>query len=74
MKKNRISKLTEKILLVRMYLTLVHNRVTSLEQLSLAEFSGEYARPKINENEHKKVPGIWFNSVMKVKICKNQNF
>jgi hypothetical protein len=42
--------------------------VTSLEQLSLAEFSGEKARPKVYENGHKNVPGIWFNSVTKVKI------
>ena len=33
-------------------------RVTSLEQLSLAEFSGEKTRPKVNENGHKKVIGL----------------
>ena len=49
-------------------------RVTSLEQLSVADFSGEKARPKVKENDHKNVPRIWFNSVMKVKICKNQRF
>ena len=30
-------------------------RVTSLEQLSVAEFSGEQTRPKVYENGHKKV-------------------
>ena len=44
------------------------NRVTSLEQLSLAEFSGEQARPKVYENDHKNVQGIWFDLVSKVKI------
>ena len=33
-------------------------RVTSLEQLSLAEFSGEKARPNVYENSHKKVLGF----------------
>ncbi len=33
-------------------------RVTSLEQLSLAEFSDEKARPKVYENGLKNVPGI----------------
>ena len=37
-------------------------RVTSLEQLSIAEFSGEYTRPK--------VLGIWFDLVLKVKYSK----
>ena len=36
-------------------------RVTSLEQLCLAEFSGELARPKVYENGHKNVLGIWIN-------------
>ena len=49
-------------------------RVTSLEQLSLAEFGGELERPKIYENGHKNVPGIWMDSVTKVKICKFQSF
>ena len=35
-----------------------NSRVTSLEQLSLAEFSGEYARSKVYENDHKNVLGI----------------
>ena len=43
-------------------------RVTSLEQLSLAEFSGEYARPKVCEIGHKNVLGIWINLVPKVII------
>ena len=42
-------------------------RVTSLEQLSLAEFSGELTRTKVYENGHKKVLGIWFDLVLKVK-------
>ena len=32
--------------------------VPSFEQLSLAEFSGEYAWPKVYENGHKKVLGL----------------
>ena len=35
--------------------------MTSLEQLSLAEFSGEYARSKVYENDHKNVLGVWLN-------------
>ena len=46
-------------------------RVTSHEQLSLAEFSGECARPKVFENGRKNVVGIWFNLVLKVKIWTN---
>ena len=42
-------------------------RVTSLEQLSLAEFSGEYARSKVYENDHKNVLGIWLDLVSNVK-------
>ena len=37
-----------------------------VEQLSLAEFSGEQTRQKVYENDHKDVPGIWFDSVTKV--------
>ena len=33
----------------------LYTRVTSLEQLSLAEFSGEYARSKVYETDHKDV-------------------
>ena len=43
-------------------------RVASLEQLSLAEFNGEEARPKVYKKGHKNVLGIWFNSETKVKI------
>ena len=41
--------------------------MTSLEQLSLAEFSGEYARSKVYENDHKNVVGIWLDLVSNVK-------
>ena len=41
--------------------------MTSLEQLSLAEFSCEQTRPKFYENGHKKVLGIWLDLVLKVK-------
>ena len=34
--------------------------MTSLEQLSFAEFSGELIRPKVYENGPKNVLGIWF--------------
>ena len=43
------------------------HRVTSLEQLSIAEFIGELARPKVYENSHKKLLGVWFDLVMKIK-------
>ena len=42
-------------------------RVTSLEQLSVAEFSGGYVRPKVYEKGLKNVLGIWFDLVLKVK-------
>ena len=42
-------------------------RVASLEQLSVAEFSGEQTRPKVYENGHKMVLGIWLDLVLKVK-------
>ena len=42
-------------------------RVTSLEHLSVAEFSGEQTRLKVYENGHKKVLGIWLDLVLKVK-------
>ena len=45
-------------------------RVTSLEQLSVAEFSGEQTRLKVYENGHKKVLGIWLDLVLKVKYSK----
>ena len=36
-------------------------RVTSLEQLSVAEFSGKQARPKAYENGLKNVLAIWLD-------------
>ena len=42
--------------------------MTSLEQLSVAEFSGESARPKVYENGHKNVLAIWLDLVLDVKI------
>ena len=41
--------------------------MTPLEQLSLAEFSGEYARSKVYENGHKNVLDVWLNLVSNVK-------
>ena len=41
--------------------------MTSLEQLSLAEFSGEYARSKVYENDHKNVLGVWRDLISNVK-------
>ena len=43
-------------------------KVTSLEQLSVAEFSGELARLKLYGNDLKKVLGIWFDLVLKGQI------
>ena len=43
------------------------SRVTSLEQLSLAEFSGELVRPKVYKNNHKSVLGIWMDLEWKVE-------
>ena len=43
-------------------------RVTSLEQLSVAKFSGKKARQKVYENGHKNVVAIWFDLVSHVKI------
>ena len=48
--------------------------MTSLEQLSVAEFSGEYARPKVYENGLKNVLAIWLDLEFKVKNVKNQSF
>ena len=50
--------------LIQSYLTF---RVTPLKQLSLAEFSGELVRPKVYENNHKNVLGIWIDLEWKVK-------
>ena len=49
-------------------------RVTSLEQLSVAEFSGESARPKAYENGLKNVLAIWLDLELKVKNVKNLSF
>ena len=43
-------------------------RVTTLEQLSVAEFSGEYTRPKVYENGHEYVLAIWLDLVLNIKI------
>ena len=43
-------------------------RVTSLEQLSVAEFSGELARLKVYEKGHKNVLAIWLDLVSTIKI------
>ena len=53
---------------------IVNIYVTSLEQLSIAEFSGEYTRPRVYEKGHKKVLGIGFDLVLKVKYSKILNF
>ena len=39
--------------------------MTSHEQLTVAEFSGEQTRPNVNENGLKKVLSIWFDLVLK---------
>jgi hypothetical protein len=44
--------------------------VTSLEQLSVADFSGEQARPKVYENVHKNVLAIWLVLVSNVILRK----
>ena len=49
-------------------------RVTSLEQLSVAEFSGESAMLKVYENGRKNVLAIWLDLELKVKNVKNQSF
>ena len=46
----------------------IQYRVTSLEQLSVAEFSGEQARPKVYKNGHKNVLVIWLDLVLSIKI------
>ena len=48
--------------------------MTSLEQLSVAEFSGEEARLKVYENVRKNVLAIWLDLELKVKNVKNQSF
>ena len=49
--------------------------MTSLEQLSLAEFSGEYdAMSKVYEDDHKNILGIWLDLVLIVKYSKFLSF
>ena len=43
-------------------------KVTSLEQLNVAEFSGELARLNIYENGDKNVLAIWLDLVSNVKL------
>ena len=50
------------------FLSSMTTRVTSLEQLSLAEFTRETARPKVYENNHKNTLAFWFDLVLNVKI------
>ena len=52
-------------LLISPYYT--DNKETSLEELSLAEFSGELVRQRFYENDYKDVLRIWFDLVWKVK-------
>ena len=54
-------------ILTAIYLVSMWSRVTSLEQLCVAELSGESARPKVYGNVLKKVLDIWFDLVLKVK-------
>ena len=53
-------------LLISLYYT--DNKGTSIEQLSLAEFSGELVRPRFYENGSKDVLRIWFDLVLRVKF------
>ena len=41
--------------------------MTSLEQLSVTELSGDLTSPKVYENGHKKFLGIWFDLVFDAK-------
>ena len=62
-----VIKLETKGIAVKCRIFLLFFRVSSLEQLSLAEFSGEYARSKGYENDHENVLGIWLDLVSNVK-------
>ena len=53
-----------------LFSTYLLGRVTSLEQMSVAEFSGVQTWLKVYENGHKKVLGIWLDLVLKVKYRK----
>ena len=46
----------------------VYSRVTSLQQVSVAEFSGEQARLKVYKNGHKNVLAIQLDLVSNIKI------
>ena len=48
--------------------TQLYTRVTSLEELSVAEFSGDQAKPKVYENGNTNVLAIWLGLVSNVKI------
>ena len=47
----------------------IYIRKTSLEQLSLADFSGENARSKVYENDNKNVLGIWTDLEWEKMLC-----
>ena len=72
--KNRYFNSSVTTRLRHLLLCLTHIRVTSLEQLSAAEFSGGLARSNVYENSYKKVLGIWFNLVLKVQYSTIQIF
>ena len=72
--KNRYFNSSVTTRLRHLLLCLTHIRVTSLEQLSVAEFSGELARSNVYENSCKNVLGIWFNLVLKVQYSTIQIF
>ena len=48
--------------------------MTSLEQLSLVEFSGELGGPIFYEDNHKNVLGFWIDLEWKVKYSTIQVF
>ena len=47
-------------------------RVTSLEQLSVAELSGKKTRPKVCKNSNEKILVVLLDSVSNVKIWENK--
>ena len=49
-------------------------RKTSLEQLSVAEFRDEQTKPKVYEDGHKKVLGVWFDLALTLKYRKIQSY
>ena len=46
----------------------MYDSMPLLEQLSIAEFSGEQARPKVYKHGHKNVLAIWLDLVLNIKI------